>query len=271
VELGQAFQRYRQQGLGVAVITYDRPEVIKNFTSRLGIEVPILSDPDSKIIKDFGILNTNVPQTSFQYGIPFPGTYTVNPNGIVMAKYFEDTYRERVTPNFILSRQFGDAGIRKSQVRTNHFTLTSYVTDDKVYAGNRVTLILDIELPVEMHLYAPGVKGYKPVAFELDPHPNVRFFDANFPKATMMNLPVIKERVPVYSGKVRITRDIIIGTDDNMRKEADVQITGNLVYQACDDKICYLETKIPLAFSLVVQNQDIPRVPENLRRPAPGR
>ena len=270
MELGQAFPKYQKQGLGLAVVTYDSPEVIKNFTDRLGINVPILSDPDSKIIRDFGILNTNIPRTSFQYGIPFPGTYTLDTKGVVTAKYFEDTYRERITPNFILSRQFGEAGIRKSQVRTDHLTLTSYVSDDKAYAGNRVSLILDIEMPQLMHLYAPGVKGYKPVAFQLDPHPNVRFFDTNFPKAAIMNSPVIKERVPVYSGKVRITRDIILGTDDSMRKESTVEITGTFEYQACDDKICYLETKLPLTFSLVVQNQDIPRVPENLRRPAPA-
>ena len=252
------------------MITYDSPEAIKDFTRRLGIAVPILSDPDSKIIRDFGILNTNVPQSSFQYGIPFPGTYTLDTAGVVTAKYFEDTYRERVTPNFILSRQFGDAGIPHSQVRTDHLTLTSYVSDDKVYAGNRVSLILDIELPAKMHLYAPGVKGYRPVEFQLDAHANVRFVNTNFPNATIMNLPVIKERVPVYSGKVRITRDVILGTDDAMRKESNIELTGAFIYQACDDKICYLETKIPLKFSLAVLNQDIPRVPENLRRPAPS-
>ncbi len=84
-----------------------------------------------------------------------------------------------------------------------------------------------------------------------------------------MDLPVIRERVPVYSGKVRITRDIILGTDENTRKESNVEITGTFEYQACDDKICYLESKIPLKFSLALQNQDIPRVPESLRRSAP--
>lgn len=255
----------------MAVITYDSPAVIKNFTDRLRITVPILSDTDSKIIRSFGILNTNIPRDSFQYGIPFPGTYTLDTNGVVTAKYFEDTYRERVTPNFILSTQFGEAGIRKSQVRTDHLTLTSYVTDDQVFAGNRVSLILDIELPAKMHLYAPGVKGYKAVAFQLDRHPNARFFDASFPKAAIMNLPAIRETVPVYSGKVRITRDIIVGTDENMRKGSNVEITGSFEYQACDDEICYIQAKVPLKFSVAVQAQDIPRVPEDLRRAAPGR
>jgi hypothetical protein len=237
-----------------------------DFTRRLGITVPILSDPDSKIIRDFGILNINVPPSSFQYGIPFPGTYTVNARGLVTAKYFEDTYRERVTPNFILTRQFGDSGISKSQVRTDHLTLTSYVSDDRVYAGNRISLILDIELPPKMHVYAPTVKGYKPTEFQLDSNPKVRILNTSFPLATTMNLPAIQERVPVYSGRVRIAKDVIVGTEENLRKESFVELTGTFVYQACDDKICYLETKVPLKFSFLVVNQDIPRVPENLRR-----
>jgi Thiol:disulfide interchange protein DsbD, N-terminal len=185
---------------------------------------------------------------------------------VVTAKYFENNYRQRVTPNFILTRQFGEAGIQKSQVRAQHLTLTSYVSDDMVYAGNHVSLILEVDLPLRTHIYAPGVTGYHPAMFQLDPHPNVRFLDANFPKPVIMDLPVIKERVPVYSGKVRITRDVVLGIDDSLREPRDIEITGTFEYQACDDKICYLEEKIPLTFSLSVQNQNIPRVPENLRR-----
>ena len=81
-----------------------------------------------------------------------------------------------------------------------------------------------------------------------------------------MNLPAIGESVPVFSNRLRITRDIIIGTEDNLRKQSGVEITGAFEYQACDDKICYLETSVPLKFDFVVQNQEIPRVPENLRR-----
>jgi AhpC/TSA family/Thiol:disulfide interchange protein DsbD, N-terminal len=266
VELGKALPKYQKLNLGVAVITYDRTEVIHDFTERLGITVPILSDPDSRIIRDFGILNTNVPQSSSQYGIPFPGTYTINARGYVTAKFFEDTYRERATPNFILSRQFGDSGLLKSQVRTAHLTLTSYISDDRVYAGNRVSVVLDIELPPKMHVYAPAVKGYRAAELQLDPNPNVRILETNFPSATTMDIPAINERVPVYSGKVRITKDVIVGTEDNLRKQSIVELTGTFAYQACDDKICYLETKVPLKFSLEVLNQDIPRVPENLRR-----
>jgi hypothetical protein len=81
-----------------------------------------------------------------------------------------------------------------------------------------------------------------------------------------MELPAINERVPVYSGKARITKDVVLGTEDRLRRATNIELTGTLIYQACDDKICYLETKVPLTFPLAVLNQEIPRVPENLRR-----
>jgi hypothetical protein len=117
-----------------------------------------------------------------------------------------------------------------------------------------------------MHIYAPEVKGYRPTEFQLDSNPNIRILSTSFPRAVTLDLPAIKERVPVYSGRVRITKDVIVSTEETLRKAATIGLTGIFVYQACDDRICYLETKVPVKFTLEVLNQDIPRVPENLRR-----
>jgi hypothetical protein len=110
------------------------------------------------------------------------------------------------------------------------------------------------------------LKVYRPTEFQLDPNPNVRILNTSFPRPSIMDLPAIKESVPVYSGRVRIARDVVIGTEDNLRKESTIELSGTFIYQACDDKICYIETKVPLKFFLIVLNQDIPRVPENMRR-----
>jgi hypothetical protein len=32
----------------------------------------------------------------------------------------------------------------------------------------------------------------------------------------------------VYSGKLRITKDTVLGTDDSMRKESNIEPSGNL-------------------------------------------
>src|SRR5689334_22292684 len=88
IELQANWQQLRNPGWGLATISYDSTEILADFGQRHGITFPMLSDPKSKIIKDFGILNTAIPTDVMQYGIPHPGTYIVNVDGAVRSKYF---------------------------------------------------------------------------------------------------------------------------------------------------------------------------------------
>jgi peroxiredoxin len=65
----------------------------------------LLSDPDSKIIRTYDILNEAVKPGTPTYGIPYPGVYVVDAQGRVVSKYFEDDYRERVSTAEILARR----------------------------------------------------------------------------------------------------------------------------------------------------------------------
>ena len=58
MELQGRLEELRDQGLGVVAISYDSEEVLADFSQRRGITFPLLSDDDSKVITDFGILNT---------------------------------------------------------------------------------------------------------------------------------------------------------------------------------------------------------------------
>ena len=58
MELQDRVEELREQGLGVAAISYDSEEVLADFSQRRGITFPLLSDDDSEVIKAFGILNT---------------------------------------------------------------------------------------------------------------------------------------------------------------------------------------------------------------------
>ena len=117
-DINTQVEAFHKQGLNVASITYDSAAVLKDFSSRLKIGYPMLSDPDSKIIKAFGILNTNVDPKTPQYGIPFPGTFIINEKGIVASKYFEDDYRERYSGAAIVSKEFGVDGVARDETET---------------------------------------------------------------------------------------------------------------------------------------------------------
>ena len=89
MELEQNLDAFRKHGLGVAAISYDSVAVLKNFGDRQHISYPLLSDPESKIIRAFDILNETVESGTAFYGIPYPGTFILDTQGRVIAKYFE--------------------------------------------------------------------------------------------------------------------------------------------------------------------------------------
>ncbi len=248
----------------MAAISYDSREVLLHFANRVGVGIPLLSDPDSTIIRAFGILNTNIPPDNFRYGVPFPGTYIVDESGIVREKFFEHDLRERVTADTILTKEFGISGGRRVEIRTDHLTLTAYASQDTARRGNRITLILDVQLPPKMHIYAPDVEGYLPTSFSIRSNPVFTVHDPTFPKPEILDLPAIKERVPVYEGKLRVSRDITISPE--LRDAKQLEISGAFGYQACDDKICYTPRTVPLNFLIKLVPHDDERVPEALRR-----
>lgn len=77
----------------VVAISYDPVNVLARFAASEKITYPLLSDPDSAVIKAFGILNKEASGRTA--GIPYPGTYLIDSEGVVRAKLFLDGYRDR--------------------------------------------------------------------------------------------------------------------------------------------------------------------------------
>ncbi len=160
MELQASLANLTQQKLGLAAISYDSPAILKSFAERTNITFPLLSDPDSRIIRAWGILNETVPAASPFYGIPYPGVFILDPSGVVVAKYFEDDYRERYTASEILMRQFGvAAGSAQMQSETKHLRLSTSVSLATVKWGQRIALVVDVDLKPKMHVYAPGFQS----------------------------------------------------------------------------------------------------------------
>ena len=116
--------RIKQRGLGLAAISYDSVNIVKAFADREHIGFPLLADPESKVIRSYGILNETVAKESPSFGIPYPGTYVLNDRGVVIAKYFEDDYRVRDTAESILLRQFGITPAPHESLKTKHLQLS---------------------------------------------------------------------------------------------------------------------------------------------------
>jgi len=289
VQLNESLEQFREQGLEVTGISYDSVAIVRHFSERAGIQFPLLADSNASNIRAFGVVNTKVSPERRNYGIPFPGIYIIDENGIVREKYFERNYRERFTARSILARDFGIYVGAKTELETEgqHIPIDVYVSDPVAQPGNRISLVVEFNLPPKMHLYAPGVEGYTPLSLSIEPDSRIQIHDLEYPEPEILYLPAIQERVPVYRGTLRVIREVTLTADYteewvakgvltiSSRLNSDdpgpyfmlsagtqLEIQGTLAYQACDDKICYLPEQLPLKFQIEMEAQDEERVPK---------
>jgi hypothetical protein len=276
VELQASLPKIRARGLGLAAVSYDSPAVLKSFAERRGIAYPLLSDPESKVIVSYGLLNLSVAKDSAQFGIPYPGTFILDTKERVVAKYFEQDFRQRYTASDILVREFGaEAGGAAQSVETNHLRLTSSASPTTVHAGQRIALALDIELKPGMHVYAPGAQGYIPIEWKIAETPAYTAHAPVYPAPVKLYLKPIKETVPVFRGKFRLTGDLTVGQEAQVRPlldgDGNLTIEGTLRYQACDERTCYTPQTAPLKWNLRYEALDRQRAPAELQRKAPAK
>ena len=247
--------------MGLAAISYDSPAVLAQFAERTHIEFPLLSDAGSEIIRRFGILNETIQRGNPAYGVPYPGVYVLDSRGVVRAKFFEGDYRERDTAGMILLKQFGiPPDDTHASVTAKHLQVSAAATDSRAQAGQHVSLLLDLEIPPGVHVYAPGVKGYIPINWEIAGNDAVKAGPVEYPESKMMTLDAIHETVPVYVGHVRLIRDVAIGTQKDLASLLDAQgnlsIAGSLRYQACDQTQCFIPEIVPLTWTLKIEQLD---------------
>jgi peroxiredoxin Q/BCP len=97
--LQRDLKKIEAAGVQVVGISYDSVEALRSFADKRKITFPLLSDPDSKTITDYGIRNKEMAGKKFGKinldGIAYPGTFLVDQGGVVRAKLFVDGYRER--------------------------------------------------------------------------------------------------------------------------------------------------------------------------------
>ncbi len=275
MELEKNRDEFGKLGLGVAAVSYDSVAVLHNFSERKGVHFPLLSDADSKTIRQLNILNPEIPKDNPFFGVPYPGSFVLDAKGTIVAKYFEDDYRERYTSADILSHQFGvTPAAARTEVEGKQLRLIASASNSMVGMGQRVALALDIELNPNMHVYAPGVEGYIAIDWRMKDSAGFVSHDAAYPKSEKLYLQAIDETVPVYRNHFRITRDITIGQDAKLRPLLDssgnLTVEGTLRYQACDDRLCYIPQELPLKWTFQYQDFDRRRVPKELQRQPPA-
>ena len=264
MELQSRLGELKEQGLGLAVITYDSPAILADFSRRRGITFPLLSDPSSQTIKAYGILNTTVAEGTSNYGIPFPGTFLIDPTGKVTSRFFEEAYQERNTVSTIMLA-LGTAKTPSAAKRivTDHLEITSYVSDDVVAPGSLFSVVFDVKPNAGIHVYAPGAKDYRIISFRMNANPILATRALQYPASEIYHFKPLDERVPVFQKPFRLVQSMAVSTSPEARaalKGVDtVTIAGTLEYQACDDRLCFTPRSIPVSHTVKLRPLDTER------------
>ena len=266
VDLQEQVERIRASGLGLAAISYDPVPVLADFTRRRGITFPLLSDPGSATIRAYGILNTTVPPDNQRsYGIPFPGTFFLASDSLVTSREFENAYQERTTAATMLLRLGEDIGVPADRERlaAPQMQLTLYSSDPLVAPGHRFSLVVDSVPDPNIHVYAPSVTTYQPIAIHLEAQPGLIFGDATYPEAEFYYFEPLDETVPVFQTPFRLTQEVMVDPSPAGREalagRSTLTIQGTLDYQACDDRICFFPQSVPVQWTVQLGELDTER------------
>jgi AhpC/TSA family/Disulphide bond corrector protein DsbC len=269
VQLQSAKERFERQGIKLGAISYDSPAILKDFAERHKIEYPLLGDPESKIIAGYGVLNTEA--SGMQKGMALPGYFYIGADGFIREKYFEAKYVNRLTANNVLMKLFPELGEEVGQkLEAPHLAIQLTQSDLVVVPGSRLTLTANVTLPAGVHVYAPGVKGYKPVQLLFPSSQDAEFLSPTYPAPRILYLQGIRERVPIFEGKFRVMADAKISAAPELMRSLGAdgrQITlgGELHYQACDHKTCYLPASVAVSWQVHILPLDLQRSPQAIQ------
>lgn len=98
MQLVEISDQFEAMGINVAAITYDSVELLKTVQEDQGIEFSLLHDEDVTHVNAFGIRNLDYEPGHRVYGIPYPGIFLIDPDGVIKYKFSEESYQIR--PDF---------------------------------------------------------------------------------------------------------------------------------------------------------------------------
>ena len=137
-----------------------------------------------------------------------------------------------------------------------HLTVNTSISDTVVSAGETVSVTFDITPKRSMHVYAPGKHDYQVIAVKLDAQPWMKVAPTSYPPSEIYHFKELDEKVETYGKPFKLVQDVTILNSAAAKKAlaaSPLKLSGTLQYQACDDKVCYAPTKVPVSFDLTVK------------------
>jgi hypothetical protein len=135
--------------------------------------------------------------------------------------------------------------------------VTSHLSADRVKPGERFTVTLDLVPAPRMHVYAPTVVDYRPIAFAVRPQPGLIIRTVSYPAAEKYFYAPLKQTIDVYQKPFRVVQELALDGSRagraTLKGAPSLTLQGTLTYQACDEKICYPPRTVPMTWTVAIK------------------
>lgn len=255
VELEASRAALSRNGYGLVAVSYDKPEALKTFARQQALGFPLLSDPGSRIIRRFGLLDPAVAPDNPAYGVPLHGSLLVDERGVVRARFFETGQGHAA--GVVLTRLFTSAyNTHEKLVLHDHVRLRYSASTLSVRAGQRLELALEVLPKEEVALYADDVSGTRvALSWEMDSSPAFEAGAVNYPQPSEMQ--IAGNAAQMYRNPLELTRSLVLASKPQQLAAAldpsgDLVLNGTVKFQACRGEQCYSARTLPLRWRLQV-------------------
>lgn len=271
VELRDGYAKFEDAGIKLYAVSYDDQEVLAEFTRAHEIPYPLLSDLDSEVIDAYGIRNDQIqPGDGPLYGIPYPGTYVCDEDGVVIEKFFHDTYKRREGAETLIDSAVGQllidqAAPTETATDGDDIRVSATFHGGALKQGLERRIVVRFELPEGLHVYGePVPRGMIPTKVKIQGPEGLVLETPVLPPTQSLMLESLDLALPVWSGTVDFVfpcyANSTLASECRPLDESEAKIELEVRYQACDTGVCLLPRTENLSLTVPIEPIDVPAV-----------
>jgi hypothetical protein len=271
--LRDAFDKFEAAGIKLYALSYDDQETLAEFAEKQGVQYTLLSDTDSRVIKQYGLLNEQLSKKdAFLYGIPYPGVYVCDENGTVVSKFFHDSYKKRESPEMLIDAALGHVTIDETAPQAEssddgiRITAALHGGNGSLRQGIVRQLVTTFELPDGLHIYGePVPHGLTATEIRVEGPDGLVTLPIEAPPTTPLHSEALGIDLNVWSGMVNLAIPLYpvgdLVSECRPIEEPAVELSVHVTFQACTDETCMLPQTRTLTLRVELEEVDVPNLP----------
>ena len=254
----------------MVVVSYDDPSALKAYIVATAAPFTMLSDKDSKVIRQYGILNESVlPGDIPIYGIPYPGSYVADERGRVIYKTFLESYKCRESPQVLIDSALGQVSLgdpeTSKQGGDEDIRVRVGLLGGAIKQGAQRRIVVRFEMSPGLHLYGkPVPAGMVPVEIKVNGPDGMIVQPPILPATTPLWLEELNLELAVWTDRLDVQIPIYalskIASELQPLTSSELTLDVSVRYQACNQTTCLLPRTERFVLTVPIDVIDVPQL-----------